>query len=143
MNTMDLAEILIVDDDRGDVAYTREVFADHRLRNRVTVLTDGWQAIAYLRRQTPYDQSPRPDLVFLELHLPGMDGRGVLDVIRADRELHDLYVVVLTTSDVDEHILRRLRVPAHAFARKPVDFSELAQTVRTSETLGLQVCRSA
>ncbi len=133
----------MVDDDAGDVAYTREVFAEHRVRNRLTVLADGRQAVAYLRRQHPYPDAGRPDIVLLDLNLPAVDGWAVIDVMRAEPRLRDVPLVVLTTSSGEEQMLRARGVRAEYFVRKPVDFERLVEVVQHVETLYLQVERAS
>ncbi|GIJ43355.1 two-component system response regulator [Virgisporangium aliadipatigenens] len=132
-------EILMVEDDAGDIAYTREMFAEHRLRNTMTVLSDGLQAIGYLRREPPYQDAKRPDLILLDLNLPMVDGRTVLEFIRNEPALREIVVVVLTTSEVEEQVLRGFGVPADRYVRKPVDFDRLVEVVRTVQDFYVQV----
>ena len=133
--------IVMVDDDAADVAFTRDVLADYRVANRMTVLTDGLQALRYLRRLPPYPDAERPDLLLLDLNLPGLDGLALLDMIRADPVLHDLPVAVLTTAPVDQAILRARGIPASCFLLKPVDFASLVHVIRRVEGFYLQVER--
>jgi CheY-like chemotaxis protein len=134
-------EILMVDDDGADVAFTRDVLADHRVANRLTVLGDGTTAWRYLRRHPPFTDAVRPDLLLLDLNLPGIDGLTLLDLIRTDPDLRGLAVAVLTTAPVHESILRRRGVPAHCFLLKPVDFDRLVDVVRQVDDLFLQIER--
>jgi CheY-like chemotaxis protein len=136
-------EILMVDDDVGDIEFTRDVLADHRIGNRMTVLTDGISAWHYLRGDPPFADAVRPDLLLLDLNLPGIDGLTLLDLIRADDALRDLKVAVLTTAPVDESILRRRGVPAHCYLLKPVDFERLVEVVRQVDEFHLQIERQA
>lgn len=136
-------EILMVDDDAADVAFTRDVLADHRVGNELTVLDNGAAAWNYLCRRPPYTDAVRPDLILLDLSLPGIHGLALLDLIRADPDLYDLPVAVLTTAPVDESILRRRGVPAHCFLLKPVDFNRLVDVVRQVDDLAIQVERYA
>jgi len=132
-------DILVVDDDLGDVAYARESFAEVRLANRVTVIRDGLSALAYLRRQPPYADVPRPDLLLLAMNLPLVDGRTVLETVRADPRLAHVTVVVLTASSIEEQVLRDLGIPADRYVRKPVDFEQIAALVRTVAHFYLRV----
>jgi CheY-like chemotaxis protein len=134
-------EILMVDDDLGDIEFTRDVLAEHRIANRMTVLTDGNSAWHYLRRDPPFAEAVRPDLLLLDLNLPGIDGLTLLDLIRADDALRDLKVAVLTTAPIDESILRRRGVPAHCYLLKPVDFERLVEVVVQIDEFHLRVER--
>jgi CheY-like chemotaxis protein len=133
--------IVMIDDDAADVAFTRDVLAEYRVSNRLTVLDDGLKAVRYLRRLAPYPDADRPDLVLLDLNLPGVDGLTLLDLIRADPNLRNLPVAVLTTAPVDQAILRQRGVPANCFLLKPVDFDRLVEAIRQVDGLYLQVER--
>ena len=133
--------ILLIEDDPGDVAYTLDVLAEHKVRNRLTVIADGLQAISYLLRREPYDDAPRPDVVLLDLNLPGVDGRVVLDVMRSQDSLASIPVAVLTSSPVDQRILQGLALPADMYLQKPLEFDRLVQLVRHFEGLYWRVDR--
>jgi CheY-like chemotaxis protein len=123
-------EVLLVEDDPGDVLMTREAFEEHKVRNRLTVLTDGAQALDYLHRRGEYADVDLPDLILLDLNLPKRDGREVLAEIKQNEELRQIPVVVLTTSDADEDILRSYQLHAIAYVTKPVDFDRFIAVVR-------------
>ena len=123
-------EVLLVEDDPGDVLLTTEAFEHNKVRNNLHVVNDGEQAMAFLRREDKYAGSPRPDLVLLDLNLPRKDGREVLEEIKADEELRSVPVVVLTTSEADEDILRSYHLHANAYVTKPVDFDQFIRVVR-------------
>jgi CheY-like chemotaxis protein len=123
-------EVLLVEDDPGDVLMTREAFEEHKVRNRLTVLTDGAQALDYLHRRGEYADADLPDLILLDLNLPKRDGREVLAEIKQNEELRQIPVVVLTTSDADEDILRSYQLHANAYVTKPVDFDRFIAVVR-------------
>lgn len=123
-------EVLLVEDDPGDILLTKEAFEDNKVRNNLQVVSDGEEAIAFLRRQGPYAQAPRPDLVLLDLNLPRKDGREVLQEVKADPDLRSIPIVVLTTSEADEDILRSYRLHANAYVTKPVDFDQFIRVVR-------------
>jgi CheY-like chemotaxis protein len=123
-------EVLLVEDDPGDVLMTQEAFEEHKVRNHLAVVNDGAEAIAYLRREGRYADAPRPDLVLLDLNLPRRDGREVLAEIKTDPHLRQIPVVVLTTSQADEDIVRSYQLHANAYVTKPVDFDRFIEVVR-------------
>jgi CheY-like chemotaxis protein len=123
-------EVLLVEDDPGDVLMTKEAFADNKVRNKLHVVSDGVDAMAFLRREGPYADVPTPDLVLLDLNLPRKDGREVLAEIKADPELRRIPVVVLTTSEAEEDVLRSYELHANAYVTKPVDFDRFVHVVR-------------
>jgi CheY-like chemotaxis protein len=123
-------EVLLVEDDPGDVLLTKEAFADNKVRNNLNIVSDGEEATAYLRRQGEHADAARPDLILLDLNLPRKDGREVLRDIKADPELRSIPVVVLTTSEADEDILDSYDLHANAYVTKPVDFDSFIRIVR-------------
>jgi CheY-like chemotaxis protein len=124
-------EVLLVEDDPGDVQLTKEAFEEHKVWNRLTVVSDGVDALAYLRRDpAAYPDAIRPDLVLLDLNLPRIDGREVLQEIKGDADLRSIPVVVLTTSQADEDIVRSYNLHANAYVTKPVDFDQFIAVVR-------------
>ncbi len=123
-------EVLLVEDDPGDVLMTQEAFEEHKVRNRLTVVSDGSEALAYLRREGGFADAPRPDLILLDLNLPRKDGREVLAEIKSDPELATIPVVVLTTSHAEEDVLRSYQLHANAYVTKPVDFERFIEVVR-------------
>ena len=133
-----LAEIK---DDPGDVLMTQEAFEEHKVRNNLAVVNDGTDAIAYLRREGQYADAPRPDLVLLDLNLPRRDGREVLAEIKNDPNLCDIPVVVLTTSQADEDILRSYKLHANAYVTKPVDFERFIAVVRQIDEFFVSVVK--
>ncbi len=123
-------DVLLVEDDPGDVLLTKEAFADNKVHNNLHVVNDGEEAVAYLRREAPYTDVRRPDLILLDLNLPRKDGREVLREIKADPDLRTIPVVVLTTSEADEDILQTYDLHANAYVTKPVDFDQFIKIVR-------------
>ncbi len=121
--------ILLVEDDPGDVLMTREAFEEN-LHNRLDVVTDGAAALDYLRHAQPYADAPRPDLILLDLNLPRRDGREVLQEIKADPDLQHIPVIVLTTSQAEEDVLRSYQLHANAYVTKPVDFEGFIEAVK-------------
>ena len=122
--------VLLVEDDEGDVLMTREAFEHYKIRNELHVVRDGEQAVQFLRREGPYTESPRPDLVLLDLNLPRFDGRQVLAEIKSDATLRSIPVVVLTTSEAEEDIVRSYELHANAYVTKPVDFDRFIEVIR-------------
>ena len=138
---MKAIDVLLVEDDPGDVLMTREAFADHKLRNVLHVVDNGADAMAFLRQQGPYADAPRPDLVLLDLNLPRMDGREVLAAVKQDEDLRSIPVVVLTTSEAEEDVLRSYQLHANAYVTKPVDLDQFMNAVRQIDEFFVQVVR--
>ncbi|MEV6813869.1 response regulator [Micromonospora sp. NPDC051296] len=134
-------EVLLVEDDPGDVLMTREAFEEHKLRNRLNVVSDGAEALAYLRREGEYADVVLPDLILLDLNLPRRDGREVLEEIKKDEQLCRIPVVVLTTSQADEDILRSYQLHANAYVTKPVDFERFIEVVRQIDEFFVSVVK--
>lgn len=123
-------EVLLVEDDPGDVLMTKEAFEDAKVANNLSVVSDGAEALQYLRREGEYAEAPRPDLVLLDLNLPKVDGREVLTAIKNDAALGSIPVVVLTTSEAEEDIVRSYSLHANAYVSKPVDFDRFLHVVK-------------
>ena len=122
--------VLLVEDDPGDVLMTREAFDDFTVDNTLHVVCDGVEAMAFLRREAPYEDATTPDLVLLDLNLPRMDGLEVLSAIKNDEALRQIPVVVLTTSEAEEDVRRSYQLHANAYVTKPVDFDRFIEVVR-------------
>ncbi len=125
----DLISVLLVDDDPGDVLLIREAFEDHKVGNLLSVVGDGVEALQYVRREGDYSQVERPDLVLLDLNLPRKSGIEVLAEIKRDAALSTIPVVVLTTSEAEEDIVKAYKLHANAYITKPVDFERFSQIV--------------
>jgi len=132
-------EILLVEDSPSDTDLTLEALRDFKVRNHVSVVEDGVQAMQFLRRQGPYAQAPRPDLIMLDLNLPRKDGREVLADIKGNDHLKTIPIVVLTTSRADQDILRAYQLNANCYINKPVDFNQFLEVVRSIESFWLYV----
>jgi len=126
-------EILLVEDNPADVDLTQETLAYAKIRNRLHVVTDGEEALAFLRREGRYAQAIRPDLILLDLNLPRKDGREVLEELKADADLRSIPVVVLTSSDAEKDVVRSYDLGANCYVTKPVDLDQFANVVRTIE----------
>jgi CheY-like chemotaxis protein len=134
-------EVLLVEDDPGDVLMTREAFEEHKVGNRLNVVSDGVDALAYLRKEKPFQGATRPDLILLDLNLPRRDGREVLAEIKNDSVLRHIPVVVLTTSQADEDVLRSYQLHANAYVTKPVDFERFVTVVKQIDDFFISVVR--
>lgn len=132
---MNPVEILLIEDSPSDVRLTVEALAEAKLRNTIHVAPDGESALAFLRR--PGER--RPQLILLDLNLPGMDGREVLQEIKSDPELSVIPVVVLTTSKSDEDVLRAYRLHTNCYIRKPVDLDQFVRVVQSIHDFWLAV----
>jgi CheY-like chemotaxis protein len=134
-------EVLLVEDDPGDVLMTREAFEEHLVNNTLRVVNDGVEALAYLRREEPFTDAVRPDLILLDLNLPRRDGWQVLKEIKNDESLRHIPVVVLTTSQLDEDILRSYQLHANAYVTKPVGFDQFITAVRQIDEFFVSVVK--
>ena len=123
-------EILLIEDNPGDQRLTREALKEGRLRNNLSIVEDGEEAIAFLKKRGDYENVTRPDLILLDLNLPKMDGQEVLKIIKADEKLKRIPVVVLTTSSADEDIFKAYNLNANCFITKPVDFEQFIDVVK-------------
>jgi CheY-like chemotaxis protein len=132
---------LLVEDDAGDVLMTREALADAKMVNNLHVVSNGEEALQFLAREGEYADVPRPGLILLDLNLPRVDGREVLARIKADEELRRIPVVVLTTSEAEEDILRSYDLHANAYVTKPVDFEQFVGVVRQIDDFYISVVR--
>ncbi|MBF0260321.1 MAG: response regulator [Magnetococcales bacterium] len=139
--TVQPVEILLVEDSPGDVELTREALADSKMINRLHVVEDGEEAMAFLRRQGRFANAIRPDVVLLDLNLPRKDGREVLEEIKADADLKAIPVVVLTTSRADEDILRTYELHANCYITKPVDLNQFFAVVKSVESFWFSVVK--
>jgi CheY-like chemotaxis protein len=144
VNTVDgltAIEILLVEDDPGDVLMTREALDQSKLVHDIQVVDNGEQALEFLRREGEYRDARRPDLILLDLNLPRLSGSEVLGVIKDDPDLRSIPVVVLTTSDAEEDVLRSYQLHANAYVTKPVDFDSFVKVVRQVDDFFLSVVR--
>lgn len=123
-------EVLLVEDDPGDVLMTREAFEEHKVRNRLNVVSDGADALAYVRREGEFADAVRPDLILLDLNLPKRDGREVLKELKTDPDLREIPIVVLTTSSAESDVLASYQLYANAYVTKPVDFERFISAVK-------------
>ncbi len=134
-------EILLVEDNPGDARLAREAFSQSTVPNHMHHARDGEQAIAFLRRQGQWKDAPTPDLVLLDLNLPRRDGREVLEDIKTDPILRQIPVVVLTSSQAQEDILRSYRLHANCFITKPGNLEELIEVMQGIEQFWFKLVR--
>lgn len=132
-------EILMVEDNPGDVRLTREALKDAKVSNTLHVVEDGVAALDFLYWRDGYEMAPRPDLILLDLNLPRKNGREVLEEIKQDDRLKMIPVVILTTSQAEEDVLRAYRLHANCYITKPVDFAQFNKIVRTIEEFWLTI----
>jgi CheY-like chemotaxis protein len=129
----------MVEDNPGDVRLTREALKGGKVWNEMHVVTDGVAALDFLHRRAPYDKAPRPDLVLLDLNLPKKDGREVLSAIKDDPSLKTIPVVVLTTSQAEEDVIRAYNLACNCYVTKPVDFEQFTRIVQAIEQFWLTI----
>lgn len=134
-------QILLVEDNPGDVRLTVEALRGAKVANELHVVGDGEQAIDFLRQRGRYENAPRPDIVLLDLNLPRLDGRDVLADIKSDADLATIPIIVLTSSAAEEDILRSYELHANCYISKPVDFTGFIDAVRSLEGFWLKIVR--
>jgi CheY-like chemotaxis protein len=134
-------EILLVEDNPGDVRLTREALKEGKVWNNLHVVEDGEAAIDFTKQAGPYANAPRPDIILLDLNLPRKDGREVLAILKADENLKRIPVVILTSSKAEEDVLRAYDLSANCYITKPVDFEQFIKVVRVIEEFWLTVVK--
>lgn len=134
-----MIDILMVEDNPGDVRLTREALKSAKVLHQLNVVGDGEAALDYLYRRPPHEAATRPDLVLLDLNLPRKDGREVLSTIKGDELLRSIPVVILTTSQAEEDVLRAYSLSANCYVTKPVDFDQFTRIVQAIEEFWMTV----
>ena len=134
-------ELLLAEDNPGDVKLTRKALEKGRLANNLHVVNDGIETMQFLRGEGEYEGRPRPDLVLLDLNMPRKDGRDVLEEIKESDDLKRIPVVVLTSSEAEEDVIRSYDLHANAYLTKPVDFDGFIDVVSTLEEFWVQVVK--
>jgi len=137
----ELVEILLVEDNPGDARLAMEVLKEAKVRNRLHWARDGVEALSFLRRESPYEKKPRPDVILLDLNLPKKDGREVLSEIKNDEILRRIPVVVLTISKDEEDIFRTYNLHANCFVTKPIDLDQFVKVVKSIEDFWLTIVK--
>lgn len=133
--------VLLVEDDPGDVALTRKSMKAGKLSNDLHVVDDGVAALAFLRREPPYSDAERPDLILLDLNLPRKDGREVLAEVKADPGLATIPVVILTTSSAEKDIAQSYHLHANAYVQKPVDVYQFMHVIKSIDEFFVSIVR--
>ena len=141
LTTQQGIEVLLVEDNPGDVRLSKEALKEAKVRNNLHVVEDGVAALHFLRREGEFSGVPRPDLILLDLNLPKKDGREVLEEIKADSALKTIPVVVLTTSHAEEDIVRSYNLHANCYVTKPVDLDQFIRIVKSIEDFWLTIVR--
>jgi len=132
-------EILLVEDNPGDVRLTQEAMRDAKVLNRLNVVPDGVTALEYLRKESRYANAVRPDVILLDLNLPRMDGRELLAIIKGDNNLKRIPVVVLTTSAAEEDVLRAYNLHANCYVTKPVELDQFIEVVKSIDSFWFSI----
>jgi two-component system, chemotaxis family, response regulator Rcp1 len=134
-------EILLVEDNPGDVRLTKEALKDARVGNNLHVTMDGVEALAFLRKQGKHSAAPLPDLILLDLNLPKKNGREVLEEIKKEDALRHIPVVILTTSQAEQDVVESYRLRANAYVTKPVDLDQFLKVVSSIEQFWLEIVK--
>jgi len=134
-------DILLVEDNPGDIRLTQEAFKEGKMRNNFFVVRDGVEALDFLFKRGEFKDAPRPDIILLDLNLPKMDGREVLETIKENEDTRQIPVVILTTSKAEEDILKSYNLHANCFITKPVELDEFMNVIKTIEDFWLTVVR--
>ena len=141
MNGSKPIEILLIEDNAGDARLAKEALRDAKVRNNLSWVSDGVEGIAYLRREGKYEKALRPDLILLDLNLPRKDGREVLSEIKSDDKFKRIPVVILTTSQAEEDILKAYHLNANCYITKPVDLDQFMKVVKCIEDFWLTIVK--
>lgn len=140
-NNLTPIEILLIEDSPADVRLTKEALKEEKIHNSLSVVKDGVEAMAFLRRQGKYAGAPRPDLILLDLNLPKKDGREVLEEIKSDKELKVIPVVVLTISKAEEDVIKSYDLHANCYITKPIDLNQFSRVVKTIQDFWLTIVK--
>ena len=135
------ADFLLVEDNPGDVRLTQEALKSHKVQNNLHVVTDGEEAMAFLRRQGKYKDAPRPDIILLDLNLPKKDGREVLAEIKSDSSLKTIPVVIITSSEAEQDVIKSYNLNANCYVTKPVDLDQFIKVVQSINDFWLTIVK--
>ncbi len=137
----DIIDILLVEDNEGDARLAQEAMRDSKIKNKIYHVIDGVEAMKFLRHEGKYKNSPRPDLILLDLNLPKKDGREVLSDIKQDENLKRIPVVILTVSNAEEDILKSYNLHANCYISKPIDLDQFMKVVKSVEDFWLTIVK--
>jgi len=140
-NCVSPIEILLVEDDPADARLTQEALREEKLHNNLSIVKDGVEALAFLRREGKYSKAVRPDLILLDLNLPKKDGREVLKEIKNDDDLKAIPVVVLTVSQAEEDVVKAYGAHANCYITKPIDLSQFSRVVKSLKNFWLTIVK--
>jgi chemotaxis family two-component system response regulator Rcp1 len=132
-------EFLLAEDNPGDVRLTKEALRESKISNNLNVVPDGVEAMAFLRREGKYFEAPRPDVILLDLNLPKKDGREVLAEVKADPNLRLIPVVIITSSEAEQDVLKTYELHANCYVTKPVDLEQFIKVIQSIETFWLTI----
>jgi two-component system, chemotaxis family, response regulator Rcp1 len=134
-------EILLVEDNPGDTRLTIEALKESKINNTLNTVEDGNEALKYLRKESPYENANTPDLILLDLDLPNMSGRELLEIVKADKSLRRIPIVILTISESDKDVLHSYDMQANAYVRKPIDLDQFVKVVQSIENFWFTVVK--
>ena len=141
MNDLHIIDILLVEDNQGDIRLTQEVLKEGKIKNTLSIVMDGEEAMSFLRKIGKYKNANTPDLILLDLNLPKKDGREVLSEIKDDPDLKQIPVIILTTSDAEKDIVKTYASHANCYITKPVDFNQFIKVIRAIENFWLTIVK--
>lgn len=134
-------EILLIEDNEADVRLTKEGIKEAKIRNSLSIVNDGEAAMAYLNKQSPYQNTTTPDLILLDLNLPKMDGRQVLEEIKEDPNLKHIPVVILTSSNAEKDILKSYKLHANCYITKPIGLEQFVEVIKSIEDFWFSIVK--
>lgn len=137
----EMIEILLVEDNPGDIRLTKEAFKDAKVANNLHIARDGEEAIHFLRKESPFQDAVTPDIILLDLNLPKLDGREVLEIIKADPNLRSIPVVILTSSEAEVDVVQTYNLHANCYVVKPVDFDKFITVIKSIKDFWLSVVK--
>jgi chemotaxis family two-component system response regulator Rcp1 len=134
-------EILLVEDNPGDTRLTIEALKESKINNTLSTVEDGNEALKYLRKESPYENANTPDMILLDLDLPNMSGRELLEIVKGDKSLRRIPIVILTISESDKDVLHSYDMQANAYVRKPIDLDQFVKVVQSIENFWFTVVK--